>query len=262
MNLIFTNSQGRSIDFCSTAGMTLYNADGFQPTELDASMVRKAYANGAVVNSSHRGERQVILNLALTAGRGNDAIRRNLYEILGEKDAGLLRLVDGDLDVSAEAYAQAPAADTWTLTPTIQVSFLCPSAFFRATEQTTRESATANTFTIVNKGQTSTGVRIEATFSASVNGLVVENQTNGDIIHVDYSFKAGDILTLTTEVGEKGAILYRGGAYYDIFGSVTYGERWLRVERGSNSMLFTNGKDVADSGIALAMKFNALYWGI
>ena len=302
MRIIFTNSKGLSFDFCNAYGLTLYNVEGLQPTELNASTIRKAYTNGVVVNNTHRGERQIILNLALTAGRENDRIRRNLYDILGDKEAGKFRIVDDDLDVYTEAFAEAPGVDTWTLTPTIQVSFLCPSSYFKSTQETKLElfqvdpqlkfplelkeegitmgieSPVLDLYELTNSGQASTGVRIEVRFTKSVSGLIIENKSNGNVLNIASSFRgenvatkeivsfssfrAGDILTITTEIGEKGAILYRDGAYYDIFSAVDYGEQWLRIERGKNIIRYAGGDNVSNDGMFITIRFNALYWGI
>lgn len=286
MRIIFTNSKGLSFDFCNSYGLTLYNVEGLQPTELNASTIRKAYTNGVVVNNTHRGERQIILNLALTAGRGNDSVRRNLYDILGDKEAGIFRYVDEDIDVSTEAFAEAPKVNTWTLKPTIQVSFLCPSSFFRDTQETVLdlfqvdpnmqfpmelkeggvmmgiENPISENYELINKGQASTGVRIEARFTQAVNGLIVENKSNGNVLNIDYSFKQGDILTITTDIGDKGAILYRDSAYYDIFNAVDYGNQWLRIERGKNIIRYAGGDNVTNEGMLLKLRFNALYWGV
>lgn len=287
MRIIYTNSKGLSFDFCNTPFLALYNVEGLQPTELNAGTIRKAYSNGVKVNSTHRGERQIILNLALTGGRENDRIRRNLYDLLGDKEAGVFRYVDDDIDVSTEAYAEAPAVDVWTLTPTIQISFLCPSAYFRATEETRlemyqtdpaltfpltlkeegiimgKEIQAVSEYEILNHGQASTGVRIEVRFTQAVSGLIVENQSNSNVLNIDYDFLAGDILTVTTEVGEKGAILVRSdGTIRDIFSSVNYGIQWLRIERGRNVIRYAQGDNVTNAGMFIAISFNALYWGV
>lgn len=296
MRLIFTNSKGVSMDFCNTPNLTLYNFDGLQPTELTASTIRKAYTNGVVVNNTHRAERQVILNLALTAGRDNDKLRRNIYDLVGDKEAGKLRYIDDELDVYTEAYAEAPSVETWTLQPTMQLSFLCPSAFLKATSETVlemfnsipalqfpltikegegvimgMEAPELSEYEIFNHGQASTGVKIVVKFSQDVNGFIVENKSNGDVLRVANSFtvngttggfKTGDILTITTEIGEKGAILYREGAYYDLFSAIDYGNRWLRIERGRNVMRYAQGDDTNNAGMYVVVSFNTLYWGV
>lgn len=296
MRLIYTNSKGVSLDFCNTPNLILYNIDGLQPTQLTASTIRKAYTNGVIVNNSHRAERQVILNLALTAGRDNDKLRRNLYDLLGDKEAGKLRYIDDDLDVTTEAYAEAPNVDAWTLQPTMQVSFLCPSAYFKATTETVlemyesnpaltfpltikegegvvfgQEAPAVSEYEIFNHGQASTGVKIVVRFTQNVSGFIVANDSTGDVLKiaktfsingVEGGFNAGDILTITTDIGNKGAILYREGAYYDIFSAIDYGNNWLRIERGRNMLRYADGDENSNAGMFVTVSFNALYWGV
>lgn len=288
MRIIFTNSKGQFIDFCNIPNVALYNVEGLAPTELIKGTIKKAYSNGVIVNSTSRGERQIILNLALEGGHLNDAIRRNLYEILGDKDAGELRYIDEELDVFTEAYAEAPQVETWTLEPTIQVAFLCPSAFFKDTQETVlnlsqvnprlqfpleikedengvimgEEPPAANEFVLLNKGQVSTGVKIVCNFTQEVKGVKFINESNGQILTVDYTFKQGDILTITTEIGEKGAILYRDGTLTDIFSAINYGEEWLRIERGKNIIRYSYLEGDGTAGIFAKISFNALYWGV
>lgn len=287
MRIIYTNSKGLAVDFCNYPGLTLYNVEGLGPTELNASTIRKAYSNGVVVNNTNRGERQIILNLALTAGRENDRIRRNLYDILGDKEQGQFRYVDDDLDVFTEAYAEAPSVETWTLEPTIQVSFLCPSAYFKATQETKLELyqvipklkfpleipeetglqmgyelPNLEEYEIENAGQLSTGVRIEVRFIGNLQGLILTNESNGNKLEISYTFIEGDVLTITTEIGDKGAILRRDGKDIDIFDSVDYGEEWLRIERGKNIIRYTDINKVSSTSLFITITFNALYWGI
>lgn len=296
MRLIYTNSKGVSLDFNNTPNLILYNIDGLQPTQLTASTIRKAYTNGVIVNNSHRGERQVILNLALTAGRENDKLRRNLYDLLGDNEAGNLRYIDDDLDVTTEAYAEAPNVDAWTLQPTMQVSFLCPSAFLKATNETVlemyesnpaltfpltikegegvvmgQEAPAVSEYEVFNHGQASTGIKAIVRFTQDVNGFVVANDSTGDVLRIAKSFsidgveggfKAGDILTITTEIGNKGVALYRAGHNYDIFSTVDYGERWLRIERGRNVIRYADGDENSNAGMFVTVSFNALYWGV
>lgn len=297
MRIIYTNSKGVSMDFCNTPNLIVYNIEGLQPTELTASTIRKAYTNGVVVNNTHRAERQVILNLALTAGRDNDKLRRNIYDLLGDKEAGKLRYIDDELDVTTEAYAEAPTVDIWTLQPTIQVSFLCPDAFFKATSETVlemyestpalqfpltikedeggvimgMEAPAVSEFEIFNHGQASAGVKIVVRFTQDANGFILENESTGNVLKIANSFKingvtggfkSGDILTITTEVGEKGAILYREGINYDIFSAINYGDSWLRIERGRNVIRYAQGDNVTNAGMFVTISFNALYWGV
>lgn len=287
MRIIYKNSKGLAVDFCNFPGLTLYNVEGLGPTELNTSAIRKAYSNGVVVNNTNRGERQIILNLALTAGRENDRIRRTLYDILGDKEQGQFRYVDDDLDVFTEAYAEAPSVETWTLEPTIQVSLLCPSAYFKATQETKLELyqvipklkfpleipegtgahmgyelPNLEEYEIENAGQLSTGVRIEVRFTGNLQGLILTNESNGNKLEIGYTFVEGDILTITTEIGDKGAILRRDGKDIDIFDSVDYGEEWLRIERGKNIIRYTDINKVSSTSLFITITFNALYWGI
>ena len=261
MNIIYKNSKGLYIDFANAPNMTLYNVEGLGPTELTKSTISKAYTNGEIVNNTSRGARQVILNMALHGGQGNDSIRRALYEILGDKEPGVLRYVDDDIDVSTEALAEGPAVDTWTLTPTIQVSFYCPSAYFHATQPTVINLLQTENI-IENEGQSSTGVTIVTRITEDLSGLIVTNETNGHRLFVDYNFIAGDTLTITTEIGEKGAILYRDGQNIDIFHAVDYGDSWLRLERGQNILRYAQGDDITNTGLYVTVSFNALYWGV
>ena len=286
MRLIYKNARGLAMDLANTPNMTIYNIEGLGPTELSKSVTQLAYSNGDAVNNTARGSRQILINAALHGGPDNDRIRRSLYALLGDREPGEIRYIDDEIDVSCTAYAEAPSLDTWTLTPTIQFAFYCPAAYFRATAATVtdlvqtdpwlqfpleieeggiligRESVRLPENVIENVGQASTGVKIEVQFKNAVEGLRITNESNGDYLFVDYQFKAGDFLTVTTEIGEKGAILYRDGVNHDIFSAVDYGQEWLRLERGRNLLRYAQGDGQTNSEITLRISFNALYWGV
>ena len=272
MRLVFTNSNGQALDFFSMDNMAVFNIEGLGPTELTKGTLQKAYSDGIIINSTARAERQVIINLALEGGRLNDSIRRKIYSVIGDKRAGLLRYTDEEIDVVTEAYAEAPQVDTWTLEPTMQISFICPSAFFKDFHETvvdlTQETGVAVGFPVLNHGQASTGIKIIVEFTQAVTGVKIANESNGDVLTVTApdliggSFRTGDVLTITTETGEKGAILYRAGVYTDIFSAVTYGEQWLRIESGRNVLRYSHADSADTAGLLIKISFNALYWGI
>ena len=281
MRLVFTNSNGQALDFFGMDNVAVFNIEGLGPTELTKGTLQKAYSDGIIINSTARAERQVIINLALGGGRLNDSIRRKIYSVIGDKRAGFLRYTDEEIDVYTEAYAEAPQVDTWTLEPTMQISFICPSAFFKDFHETVvdlpqetggmvmgEETPAVSGFTLINHGQASTGVKIVVNFTQAVTGAKIANATNGDMLTVAApaliggSFQAGDVLTITTETGEKGAILYRAGTYTDIFSAVSYGEQWLRIESGRNVLRYSHADSADTAGLLIKISFNALYWGI
>ena len=294
MRLVFMNSNGQALDFFGMDNVAVFNIEGLGPTELTKGTLQKAYSDGIIINSTARAERQVIINLALEGGRLNDCIRRKIYSVIGDKRAGFLRYTDEEIDVFTEAYAEAPQVDTWTLEPTMQISFICPSAFFKDFHETVldlsyvnpqlqfplaipeetggmvmgEETPAVSGFTLINHGQASTGVKIVVSFTQAVTGVKIANESNGDVLTVAApaliggSFQAGDVLTITTETGEKGAILYRAGTYTDIFSAVSYGEQWLRIERGRNVLRYSHADSADTAGLLIKISFNALYWGI
>lgn len=113
---------------------------------------------------------------------------------------------------------------------------------------------------ILNSGDVECGFAAEVTFTGAVEGLKFANETAGTWFKLDYSFAAGDKLTLDTRSGRLAVKVTQGTSATDLLRYMVSGSRWLKLAVGANRLGVT-----AESGInsaAVTISVYRLFGGV
>ena len=95
-----------------------------------------------------------------------------------------------------------------------------------------------------NAGDVSTGMRIKFTALGILTTPILLNVETGDFIQINTTMQAGDIITVNTEYGNKGAILERNGETIDCFKDIDVDSTFMELGIGDNIYRYD-----AESGI-------------
>ena len=82
---------------------------------------------------------------------------------------------------------------------------------------------------VTNKGTAETGLTIELYASGIVHNPKVYNYVTQEFIGLDGFMRAGDLITITTGVGEKSIKLTRNGVASNAFNMIADGSSWLQL---------------------------------
>lgn len=85
-----------------------------------------------------------------------------------------------------------------------------------------------------NAGDVSGGVRVEFRAQGAVKNPSLINVNTGEFIKLNITLAAGDVLTVTTGYGEKGAVLRRGGVETNAMQAVDVDSTFLQLAAGDN----------------------------
>lgn len=97
---------------------------------------------------------------------------------------------------------------------------------------------------VYNEGDIATGMRIEFRATGTLRNPILLNVDTGEYIQVNAQLEAGDVVTVNTEYGSKGAILQRGGSTADYFRYIDVDSTFMQLAIGDNIFRYD-----AESGI-------------
>lgn len=284
-NLIFTNKNGRIIDFTLLEDTQILNVSGLDPTQAEISEMTTPNRDGVYFSNIKRGKRVITVSLA-QIGRAeiNRRVRSVLYSVCGPKTAGSLRFTDDSLDVSVSAVVESVVPAQWSEKPTVIITIVCDSALFESTEtkksniytskglfkfplvlnaagEPVGEVMTDTQLVITNNGQEKAPCLISLRLTGSVENPVVYNNTTGEYFSIEGNFTTGQVLEFYSGVGGKYAKCINSDASEtDIFHKISVASSWLLLEVGNNN--FTIGAISGVNNIMFSLEYKELYYGV
>ena len=258
------------------SGIAVAGIDGLGPVKAEINTSSSYGIDGARFNSARVGTRNIVLTLAFLDGyrRSIEEIREFTYKYFPIKENVRLDIVTSRKKLSIDGYVESNTPEIFSSQEATQISIICGRPYFRRTDngESTRvqlyETVPMFSFPLRNDstttkeimmgdsryfyakeisyfGDIATGFRIYAEFTGDVTGFSVSNLGNGKTMMIDSAklitltgsnFRSGDILVISTVVGEKSVLLYRGGTPINIINCMAKPWSWLTLQRGGNTI--------------------------
>lgn len=90
---------------------------------------------------------------------------------------------------------------------------------------------------IENPSRIDSGLKIILNINGNVKKPTIKNIMNQENLTIDYEFKSGDEITITTFINNKNIILKRDGIETNINNYLLYGTKFLQLKSGINNFL-------------------------
>lgn len=97
---------------------------------------------------------------------------------------------------------------------------------------------------VYNDGDVAAGMRIEFRATGTLTNPILLNVDTGEYLQINTELQAGDVITVNTEYGSKGAILKRGGVTTNYFRFVDVDSTFMQLQIGDNIFRYD-----AESGV-------------
>lgn len=279
-SLSIKNTAGEMFDLSSDKGFIIYDIQNmnYPPTTVNTS----SSADGKTYNSSIVNDRNIVITIGL---KGNiEQNRQKLYRMFPLKTVCTLYFGSRYKAVKIEGYVETLEVPFFVLREKAQVSLLCPSPWLESVTPEdfipsysvplfsapfsieegepipVSEVVDHPTSLIINSGDVECGFVAVVDFTGTVEGLKFANETAGTWFKLDYSFAAGDKLTLDTRSGRLAVTNLRNGSNVNMLRYMVSGSRWLKLAVGANRVGVT-----ADSGIdsaAVTISVYKLFGGV
>ena len=111
-----------------------------------------------------------------------------------------------------------------------------------------------------NAGDVSTGMRIKFMALGILTNPILLNVNTGEFIQINTTMQAGDVITVNTEYGNKGAILERNGATIDCFKDIDVDSTFMALGIGDNIYRYDAASGV--DNLEVSIYYNPQYLGV
>lgn len=261
---------------------------GLNPAPAQVNTTAIAGMDGAKFNSAKLNIRNIVIILHLCGDvEGN---RQTLYRYFRTRESCTFYFQNANRDVSISGYVETVECNLFENGETMQISIVCPFPYFAAVKETIADiskSAAAFYFpfainigspvpvstyvsnrvaNVFNGTDAETGATMEIDIDTeNVQSVTVTNVASGDFLTVNYTFKPGDRVAVSTYKGKKSITLYRNDEATNIFGALQKGSTFFQLGIGDNLYSFKavnqSGADVSDD-VYITFHYHNLYRGV
>lgn len=227
-------------------GIVLEEIEGLDPVKATLVSSNFAQVDGAQFHSSRRETRNIVMKLGLEPDYVTDSVqdvRMRLYGYLMPKRQVSLRfLTDDALEVEIVGRVESFEAPLFTAEPKVNVSIMCFDPDFVAlTEVSFLEDTVADeTWSLIDyPGTVETGVVLVLNVDRTLTEFTLYHRPEDDQIHqLDFAaaLVAGDVVTISTVVGDKYARLVRSAVESSLLYGVSPQATWIQLEPGDNDI--------------------------
>ena len=209
-------------------------------------------------------------------------LRRAMQKILNPELNATLTYIYGDfvkvIDVKVD---NAPVFKRGAVLEQFTVQLSCPSPFWRDQQETKKDIASwigsfyfpleipidegiqfgyrepSVIVDVYNEGDVDTGMRVAFKAIGTVVNPLLLNINTGEFIQVNQTLAAGDVVTVNTEYGSKGATLERGGVKSDYFRYIDVDSTFMQLRIGDNVFRYNaaSGLDQLEVSIYYSPKY-------
>lgn len=254
-----TNSQGSVLALPlddPSNGFVISEIEGLDPVKATITSSSFAKQDGTQYQSSKRESRNIVLSLEFKpeyAAVPVRTLRQNLYDFFMPKSEVSFRFYDDDgLEVDISGRVEDFQSKLFVKKPKVDISIICfdPDFIDQTPVVVPGQTVADTTESLIHyDGSVETGF----TFVLSVDRALTEftlyhRPPNGDLHSMEFAnvpLSAGDVLTISTISGAKGATLTRAGVDSSVLYGVSPQANWAELIKGDNHIR------VAASGAAI-----------
>ena len=287
-NLTYISPTAR-VEFSHRRNITPYwwnEADGMDGLENVIYTAKGTGQDGESFVSQNLSSREITITGQINADwRAN---REQLLRLINPKEAGRLVYCCGDIKRHIPCYIRNAPVFGRGMLPSFQISFFCPSPFWREGEGTEdnyvdilkwekllewpndelqfseagyeiEKRTVQEVVNVENHGVIDAGITVVFSAETAVTNPSISNVRTGEKLSLTYTMQAGDEIRITTGYGEKSAVLIRDGAESNVFNAVDVDSVWMQLHPGDN--LITYGAQDT-GGLAVTVYYNSYYLGV
>lgn len=232
IKILCENENGNSIDFSDESKYVITNIDGLNPPASDIIINPIPNMDGGMFAHSRMQTRNIVITFRVK--RPTERNRMDAYRVFRSKRYIKVSVQTAALNVYTEGYVESIECNNFTLGQTIQVSIICPDAYFKNVNSNLYEfnkgidtlafpfytmegepvafndvinNNDDGKITIWNNGDTDTGLifKIKPKEGFMYEYITIKNVDTGDFIFIS-KYTASHIdeeITINTNPGEK-----------------------------------------------------------
>lgn len=276
------NRYGEMIELTHNPDYTVKGITGLNPVNASINTGVLATTDGAIFNSSRKGQRNIVILVAINGDVEKNRLR--LYKYAPTKYPIRFYFKNESRDVFIDGYVESHEVDHFENGQAAQISIICPQPFFQSVEDSNTEFAALTPlfkfsfFTdsenpiifseieqnseqnIVNNGDVETGIIIDLRASSVVQNPIIYNRDTGEKFALNITMQEGDAIQINTNSGQKSVMLTRNGVESNIINSAGIDNDWFVLRYGDNIFTYeaSQGYEFLQLKITVADKFEGV----
>lgn len=229
--------------FDASNGYSVKDVEGIGPVKATLTSTSLAQLDGGKLNNARREQRNITMKLGLETDWVTNSVsglRRQLYQWFSPKANVTFGLYEDDqLFGTAQAVVESCEPNMFSADPEVDISLICedpdfygdtiPVAGMTTSSETTQE--------IIYDGSSDAGIVFSMTFVENATSVYMYN-TRPDkqiqVLNLEGSFTAGDILTINSVPGQKAAVVTTAGLPKSVLSYLHTRSDWITLQPGSN----------------------------
>lgn len=244
-----STSQGNLISFQfddDDSGFLVQNIDGLDPVKATLTSSSFAGVDGEQYQSARRETRNIKLTVGLEPNPLTDSVRdlrKQLYGYFMPKSEVTLTFYDDDgPTVSIVGRVESFESSLFSQEPVVDISLICydPDFIDPVIVHLTGNTTSSTSETVVEyDGTVDTGTIITLNVNRTLSDFSIYHQPpNDDLRQLDFSapLVAGDVLVISSVVGDKGVTLTRGGVQSSLLYGMSPQSSWIEFMPGDNKI--------------------------
>lgn len=239
-----------------SSGFRVAEIQGLDPVK--ATLVSSSFANvdGEEYQSSRREPRNIKLQIELDPDPETDTVyglRKQVYKFFMPKSEVSFRFFMSDgLEVDIVGRVETCETALFTQEPAVDISVMCfKPDFYELTPELVPGTTTAGDIpiTIDYTGSIETGIQLTLNVDRALPEFSVYHVPPSDETKTmdfdNFPLEAGDVLTISTVRGAKGATLTRAGSTSSVLYGISPQSNWIELQPGTNTIrVYAEGADI------------------
>lgn len=251
-----------------TNGLYIEDIKGLGPVKATIVSSQQSTRDGTQYQSSRRESRNIIITLGLEpdwATEDVQALRERVYNFFMTGEPVRLRFIDS-LPRTVDISGRVEDCDTplFAKENTVDISILCFDPDFGNTTPVVIDGDSVNDTTetlVTYAGTAKTGVVFTINVDRTISEITIYHRPPDDTIRtmeISVPLLAGDILTVSTVVGDKYIRLNRLGTTSSVLYGRSTQSDWTRLERGANHIRVY----ITGASVPYTMTYTPRYGGL
>lgn len=282
-SLTLENKNGDQLTFGQNSPFTVSDIQGLNPPEATINTSAMALLDGEKYNSAKVNMRQIIVAFAIEVNAAMNRI--NVYKVLKSKQWIRLYYTGDYRNVYIDGYIQSIDIAYFEMKQIVTCTILCPQPYFQdAQDMVNSLSTIINSFhfpfasteepelvmgyidpyasvAVTNEGDTETGLIFTLYATHAVSNPKIYDYLTGEFIGINYTFAAGDQVTIDTRRGHKTITLLQNGVESNLFNSLMKNSTWLQLPASGGVYAYEVGSGDA-ANLKITITHYVLYEGV
>ena len=262
----------------------VYQIDGLTPPTAQINTSTLVGLDGERFNSSKLNTRHITIMMKIN---GNvEANRLRLYQYARTKEKIRFYITTASRDVYIDGYVESLEVMIFAMVQVAQIGILCPYPYFSALDEilaystnvsagfmfpfaidaddpvVISEEAESDGIIIYNSSEAETGTVINIRFVSGASSIKIQNTGTGDEFQLNYTFLAGDVVIVNTNVGQKSITLVRNGNISNLFSALVPGSAFPELEPGTNVFDYLVDGAAPTGQVEMQFRYRNVYRGV